>query len=166
MCTLDYCPTQGRNKGGAGLCEAHYYQQRRGRPLAPIQLRTGSEGDPCDAPGCETPRRRGRYCPMHAARVARHGDPSVAIRTEDRNMPTGPNNPMWTTTPRYHTVHQRIYRARGPASAQTCSCGSQARHWAYVGPREAGDYAPYSSDLSQYQAMCVPCHKAFDLAPR
>lgn len=79
-------------------------------------------------------------------------------------MPTGRANPMWTESPGYHAVHQRIYRERGPASAQTCACGAPARHWAYAGPRQTGDVAPFSPDLGAYQAMCVPCHKAFDLA--
>lgn len=160
MCTLDLCDRTGRNKDGGGLCEAHYYQQRRGRPFAPIQLRTGSAGDLCDADGCRSGRLRGRFCPKHAARVARHGDASVVIQPDERRMPFGPANPSWTDEPGYQTVHQRIYRARGPASDQTCPCGEPARHWAYTGPRSGG--RPFSADLSHYVAMCVACHHEHD----
>lgn len=165
MCTLDFCDRPGRNANGAGLCEAHYYQQRRGRPLVPIQERTGSEGDPCDAEGCGEPRRRGRFCPKHAARMARHGDPSVVVAPADRDMPRGPANPMWTDAPTYHTVHERLRRQRGQATGYPCaSCGGPAAHWAYTGPREPGEKQPWSTDLEHYASMCVPCHKAFDLA--
>jgi hypothetical protein len=29
MCLIQGCDTRGRNKGGEGLCEKHYYRQRR-----------------------------------------------------------------------------------------------------------------------------------------
>lgn len=164
VCTLDYCDRSGRNKGGGGPCEGHYYQQRRGRPFSPLQERTGGAGDPCDAEGCDQARIRGRYCRKHAARIARHGDPLVVIGPGQRAAPTGPDNPMWTEAPGYATVHQRLQRTRGSARTRTCGCGSPAEHWAYTGPRLPGELHPFSADLGSYEAMCVPCHKAMDLA--
>ena len=68
----------------------------------------------------------------------------------------------------YGTVHGRLREYRGPARLLQCeTCDSPARQWAYdhLDPNEKqSDRGPYSADLSHYRALCVPCHKAFDLA--
>lgn len=164
MCDVDYCERPGRNKGELGLCEAHYYQQRRGRPFAPVQPHDRRTGDPCAVPDCPKPKASGRYCHMHTARMARHGDPHTVIEPGDRDYPRGERNPMWTDAPTYYTIHQRLRSTRGLASDQTCGCGAPALHWSFAGERRPGERMPYSTALNDYVPRCVPCHKASDLA--
>lgn len=66
----------------------------------------------------------------------------------------------------YVLAHRRIYRERGRASGHTCSYGQQASHWAYQHQAEVellDGKQPYSDDPADYEAMCVCCHKQFDL---
>ena len=68
----------------------------------------------------------------------------------------------------YRSIHQRIGRARGPASTHAClHCGKTARHWAcdHTDPNEmtAAGYGSYSADPERYIPLCPPCHKRFDL---
>jgi len=161
MCTLSYCHRPGRNKDGAGLCEGHYYQQRRGQEFRP--LAEPIVGTKCGVDGCPEDRPYGyRYCHMHAARIARHGNPDA--RYDNAGKP-GESNPNWRGDEvGYGGVHQRLYRIRGSAKDYDCACGRVAAQWAYVGPREPGQRQPHSADLSLYEPMCVSCHKRFDLA--
>lgn len=66
----------------------------------------------------------------------------------------------------YMRVHMRLRRTFGPAKTRTCPCGAQAREWAYISsPNEQIDPANglrYSDDLSDYKALCKPCHERFD----
>ncbi len=122
--------------------------------------------DECAVEGCEKPRA-GRYCPMHEARIRRHGDPNAVIHQRDRSLRRGKDHPMWTEVPSYSAVHLRLRKSRGPASAQTCKCGKPAAQWAFVGPVDGALVErgmPYSADLGQYDPMCVSCHKSMDLA--
>ena len=85
--------------------------------------------------------------------------------TCDRPDPAEHLVPQGHTTA-YMRVHQRLRRTRGPASAQPCAagCGKAAKEWAYHGPQTPGNWRPYSTDLSQYAPLCVPCHKRHDQA--
>lgn len=73
----------------------------------------------------------------------------------------------------YFTAHRRVQEQRGRASDHTCPCGRPAQQWAYshedknelIGKVGDGE-APYSPDPAYYNAMCVPCHKKFDLKRR
>lgn len=74
----------------------------------------------------------------------------------------------WTGPPTtYGGAHQALRRERGPAADHACSaCGGEAAQWAYQhnDPDQVeSDDGPYSHDPDCYAAMCVPCHKAFDL---
>lgn len=116
----------------------------------------------CQVAGCERPYCGRGYCLLHLRRVRVGGDP------EYRTDQSGKNNPAWTETPTYYTVHGRLHSQQGRAADQLCACGEAAQHWAFLhtDPHPLVDESglPYSADLSHYSAMCVPCHKKMDLA--
>lgn len=71
----------------------------------------------------------------------------------------------------YRGAHHRVARARGRASDHLCSCGAQARDWAYDGqdPAELSELrarqvspSPYSLDPAHYVPLCGPCHYEVD----
>lgn len=72
----------------------------------------------------------------------------------------------------YEQAHRVIRRKRGPASSYACSnCGDPASHWAYrnasptelIGPiRGRAGAARYSSDIADYDPLCVLCHRIRD----
>lgn len=165
MCIVPDCDHRGRNKEGAGPCEAHYYQQRRGRPITPVHP-YGSSSDPCAAGDCDNPRARSRYCHKHAARVARHGDASVVIPLQERKYAVGRANHMWKADVGYFAWHNRLRRSQGPASNYMCGCGNQASEWAYCGPRSPRERLPYVPDERFYMPMCHRCHVRYDQRAR
>lgn len=62
-----------------------------------------------------------------------------------------------TATPSYKTVHWRLSRERGPASAHDCEdCGRPAEEWAFDEP------TGHSDDLSRYAPLCCSCHARRD----
>ncbi len=71
---------------------------------------------------------------------------------------------------RYVSVHNRLGRIRGPASAWTCVlCSKQAQDWSYDHqcPDEQVEYRngrlfPFSEDLDRYQPVCRSCHAKRD----
>lgn len=160
-CVVDCCDRTPRSSR-AELCEGHYYQQRRGRPLTP--LRPHIEGTTCAIDGCEK-TRRGKFCSMHEARLKRHGDPSTVITPSERAMPSGPDHPNWIDEPDYFVWHQRLRKIKGSASIHRCTrCDGPAQHWAYVG--DAQGPLAYETNPDAYAPMCHPCHKAFDTERR
>lgn len=96
---------------------------------------------------------------MHYARWKKHGDPSIVKKS-------GPVlGSYYDLVPTYDGVHARIARARGKASEHTCSCGAQAKDWAYdhSDPNElTGRGGPYSLDIMRYDPMCQSCHQLLD----
>ena len=68
----------------------------------------------------------------------------------------------------YAGAHRRVYRARGSAADRQCRCGAPAYHWSYKGGASDEQIDPrgraYSGDPEMYEPLCVPCHKAADLA--
>jgi len=59
----------------------------------------------------------------------------------------------------YAAKHQRVYRARGRASARNCvMCGAQARHWATIHGTDGSDV------WQHYMPLCVACHVPYDKA--
>jgi hypothetical protein len=74
----------------------------------------------------------------------------------------------------YEAVHWQVSQARGKASDHACEhCGQRAAQWAYdrsgvaekrTGPDHRFPGLPYSKDLTRYMALCISCHKRFDLA--
>ena len=116
----------------------------------------------CEIEGCGAPRHGNGLCGKHYMRMRRYGTVEVRIR------------PRGSYELPYNNMHQKVRRVRGKASEHDCSCGQPARHWAYnhSGVDEAqgfgdgygaGQLMTYSYDVDQYDPMCVPCHKKFDL---
>lgn len=76
---------------------------------------------------------------------------------------------------KYKTVHARLRRTRGPASAHRCAvCGERAAEWSYSGTdplevAELPDPSPfprrplrYSLNLDHYEPLCLRCHNDRD----
>lgn len=98
------------------------------------------------------------------------------LRRQRYSSRTFGGNPNWKGDRiKYATAHQRVYAAKGPASAHACvDCGAQAAEWSYMYgcPREMvtddNDGSPnglaYSPDPDFYAPRCAPCHRKFDLS--
>lgn len=92
---------------------------------------------------------RGRFCSRSCARLAR--------------TPRGENHPQWTgDDATYWARHQRVYQIRG--RADHCSlrpglsdCISEDYEWAQI-------HGTGGLDVREYVALCVPCHRAYDVA--
>lgn len=126
-------------------------------------------GAECSVGGCERRVRARRLCSMHYKRWLKHGDPTQVLTGGNKGHLTGELNPFWRGDHvTYSGAHMRVRAVRGPAAAQTCPCGVAAAHWAYdnADPDERihRDGRRYSADPDHYRAMCVSCHKLFDLA--
>lgn len=121
----------------------------------------------CTIPDCVKPAR-GSLCSMHEARIRRHGDPDYCLHQRDRNIPRGPDSPLWTgDAATEDAMHQRVRRAKGRAADHACvDCGGQAAQWSYDHldtDERPGIKGPYSLGLDHYVPRCVRCHKRFDL---
>lgn len=121
----------------------------------------------CSVDGCEKPLGWNGMCPMHATRVARHGDPHAFIQVQDRNLLRGAASPRWAGAEATYTgVHQRLRTARGPAADHSCTeCGAHAAHWSYdhADPEErASELGAFSVNLDHYVPRCIPCHHRLD----
>lgn len=69
----------------------------------------------------------------------------------------GENSVRWKgNNATYSAIHNWVRKMKGSASNHKCKCSKQAREWANI------DHE-YSRDLEDYAAMCVSCHKKFDL---
>jgi len=125
----------------------------------------------CSIDGCARPHRAKGLCSSHYSRQLRGKDLSTPIGPRHNNPP-GSLHPRWLgDAVRYLGAHSRMRRRRGRAAQQPCAhCGGPAKDWAYdhtdpsplIGPRGR----PYSTDMNRYIALCVSCHKLFDVAHR
>jgi hypothetical protein len=105
---------------------------------------------------------------MHYTRWRRHGDPVI------RKVPTprpGSLNGFWRGDDvGYGRAHERVRDQRGLATQHPCAdCGGQAAHWAYDhldAEEKTSAMGPFSTDPCRYRALCVSCHKVYDLAAR
>ena len=159
-CSVSGC-TNDANRVKAMLCEAHYYQKRRGKPFTPV--RPYKYEGLCPIDGCNNDRK-GKYCTKHEARIRRHGDPHKVISYRERAFPRGVDNHKWNDNPDYDTWHQRLRKEKGKASDRDCSmsCGNKADNWAYVGARDENDRAKFETDVDMYVPLCLLCHRNFD----
>jgi hypothetical protein len=125
-------------------------------PKRPPRLRM------CGVEGCDRKHRRWGYCDMHYLRVRRHGNPETRL------------TPWKGDDAGYAAVHIRVRKQWGPAREHSClHCGEAARQWALNHDTPAdrlrtevihgGREVVFSPDPSAYIALCVPCHKRYDL---
>lgn len=79
---------------------------------------------------------------------------------------SGNRSPLWKVSVRYHSAHQRVQAARGPARHRSCTdCDEQAQHWSYdlTDPDELiEDGLRYSLNSDHYTPRCARCHSAHD----
>lgn len=69
----------------------------------------------------------------------------------------------------YRSVHEKVAFQRGKASDQDCwVCGEPAQHWAFRYDSKSDlkdpEGRPYSSDVWDYDPLCIGCHRRRDLA--
>lgn len=144
ICSVEGCD---RKHKSLGWCDLHYKQQYR-ENLGAYREKT------CSVDGCGKVVSARGWCTTHYMRwrAAKQG----TIRR--------PND---EATLAYHRAHKRVYSARGPARSWPCTCGSQAREWAYthdcVDERQSA-LGPYSNNPSDYVPLCSSCHKRMDRA--
>lgn len=95
-------------------------------------------------------KKSGRYCSKSCAR-RNDKHPELALIPRRR----GSEHQFWKgDDASYSAMHSRVYHARGKAREHACKCGRPAQEWANL----SGDYA----DVTDYEAMCIPCHRAYD----
>ena len=73
---------------------------------------------------------------------------------------SGKNNPNWKDNEvGYGALHTWIQRQHGkPSFCEHCKCSNrQMYHWSNI----SGEY---KRDRNDWQRLCVPCHKKFDIA--
>lgn len=136
---------------------------------------------PCALAECERPvgPKGGKgFCHMHYVRNKVHGDPRMrdySANAARARSQRGSHHPRWAgDAVSYSMAHQRVYAARGPATAYLCAeCRGTAQEWAYDGddPRELvgmnGPYrCAYSVDPNHYDPLCKHCHALTDAARR
>lgn len=166
-CSVDGCEREDIQ--AKGLCQMHYHRKRRtGAVGVPSRINRESYADQCAIEGCEKADNEAGLCSMHAARVRRHGNPDTVVAPQDRRNRAGDDHHNFRGDDAgYQTMHSRINRRRGPASAHQCkSCEKPALHWAYGhnDPNAKTDERGYlySTDESEYIPLCVRCHSDLD----
>jgi hypothetical protein len=164
-CSIDGCNSEAITRG---WCRMHYFRWRRHGDPVTVLVERRPPGTTCQEPDCDQPHGSYGWCDMHYTRWRRHGDPRILVDPVPRR---GELNGNWQGDDvGYIAVHDRMRRRfrLGSATNHTCTvCGGQAAHWAYdhADPNEkTSDLGPYSTDPAHYIPMCVPCHKAYDLA--
>ena len=69
----------------------------------------------------------------------------------------GCNNPSWKGDKATKVaIHLWVIKRKGKASDYKCKCGKQAHDWSNKDHN-------YKRKLSDYSAMCVSCHRIYDL---
>lgn len=160
-CTIEGCD---RKLFARGWCAGHYNRVRRTGELGDAPLGTKRTG--CLVEGGEKKHRSLGYCYLHLYRVKSNGDPLVTRRPIS---PVGEAHPNWCGEEvSYAGLHRRLAQTLGPARHRDCiECGRRANEWAYqysAVDEKACDKtgAPYSTDLDDYQPMCITCHRRMD----
>jgi len=124
----------------------------------------------CIVDDCDKPARSksADFCDKHYQRNRINGDPNT-VRKTGRKPRSQPH--LWLSEPSYNTLHKRLELVRGRAKNFTCvGCGQRAENWAYnhSGAKELTSTAKfpngktstvtYSTDIDDYDPMCVACH--------
>ena len=91
--------------------------------------------------------------------MARHGLPSRVAAKRDQ---ADPANHMWAGAEAgYQAMHLRVKAARGkPLSCSRCSADRPDRRYEWA--NLTGRY----EDVTDYERMCLPCHRRYDVARR
>lgn len=116
-----------------------------------------ADGEPCGRP---SRTKTDPMCGMHNMRARRHGgDPNAGV---DRRE--GINN--------YQVIHKKVKALHGLASGYACvDCGDPARQWSLcaepigeikIGLTGSNYAARYSTEVSDYEPRCTPCHRKMD----
>lgn len=157
-----------------GYCAMHYVRSRKGADMNAMP-RGGWErcrhtwggkyktGERCTLHKGGKDRLKLGWCSMHYQRHQTGRD----MDTPPWTTPEGLRHPYGGG---YHAAHKRVEAQRGKARHYECACGAVARQWAFNGDPQAerwgdtprGDKLAYSPDPSDYDPMCVPCHRKHD----
>ena len=166
-CSVDGCEQPKRQRG---WCQAHYFRWRRTGDVGGPELQKKDGSHRCHIEGCERKHLGLGLCDRHFQRFQKWGDPYYI-----EEKPSGEHHPNWCGDHVGYTgAHDRVRGARGSASDHSCvACGGRAQQWAYdhADLDERYEYdvkgvslMAYSAKIDHYRPMCIPCHKAFDLA--
>lgn len=117
----------------------------------------------CSVPDCDRMVLARGWCSMHWHRNWKNNRPE-----HGRFGPPQPKQKPMAEDVSYHHVHVRLRAERGRASDRMCEdgCGRKAKHWAYdhsdPNALRSPEGFPYSTDLSNYWALCSSCHQKHD----
>lgn len=115
---------------------------------------------------------RKRYRENHREKIA---ESARAYRREARDRTD--EMPVFDLTApvSYYAAHLRVKYWRGPARIHTCTCGAEAKDWAYVGdspheqrgevrrgPSREPSHLAWSPNPLDYVPRCRPCHIEMD----
>jgi hypothetical protein len=148
-----------------GYCYTHNRRFKTKGDPGPARISPKVSGA-CAVAGCERTGNFGGLCQTHRYRMQSNGDPLV---TRKPGSPAGPDHPLRAQEAGYTAVHHRLRRVKGPAAALSCvGCGLGAAEWALSKDATRVRRAPdndllVSDDPSDYQPMCVKCHRVYDL---
>lgn len=132
---------------------AIWYQRRPGGPWYRIGREAAHHFKTCEMCGQQfLARYRARFCSRSCQGSAHRSGVTTITR------PSGPDHPQWRgDDASYQSVHRRVYRARGPASALACiDCGKSAQHWSRT-------HGTTGLQPDHYEPRCIRCHRDYDL---
>lgn len=173
-CRVGFCERNVAIKR-AQLCNAHYLQQRAGKPFGPIRFsRAGPSGSkPCAVEGCDKTNNASRgMCHKHYWRQRKFGDAGIPVLRE-RKVPgkpapecliTGCENPrkvrdwcqphynQWNRNPASLGEPIKVY---GKTTARDASGNKHCRTCGEWKPEQA--FASSSGKVDGLQARCREC---------
>lgn len=164
ICVIPACGRRARTLNRT-LCTTHYNRTKTGQSMDDPVRPYKREHLPCVVDGCPNLDVASHgHCTTHILRLRRHGSTDARPQHET-------DHPRWSgDNASYSAVHQRVRKAKGPASDHRCvDCGGRAEHWSYTqdDPNEMqSTFGAYSTDAARYVPRCVRCHKRFDLAQK
>lgn len=87
-CSVEGC--ERTDIEGWGLCAMHYLRKKRKGSVGSAQPSRRPQGGLCEFPGCLGAKKSKGYCSKHYARLLRHGDPSVDLKSKPNNICSQP----------------------------------------------------------------------------